>query len=391
MRRVKRLLPIALAAFLPHSGLAVTGDKAEFKKIAEDVYAFVGKRNDANAMVVVTAQGVVLVDTGNNPPETRLLQNFIKSVTTQPVRYVVITQNHGDHTGGAPLFSPPANLIVHERVAKDWAAWKPYQIKSWRKRFRERSSALKDVNPIDTVLSFGENMTLHLGGKTIALVYVDDPYNPGDIAVWLPQSGVMHAGFVGYIDRHPDIRPDYSHGTTAGMLKQLEALAALQPKVMVPAHGPPGDAKDLHALTDYLLSARQKVRTMMAKGLPLAAIVKDFHMNEYKGWDRENHFEWLAETVHRELRGEGPQIVAISEKEAKGTIAHVEDEGRRLLVRPPSGRDLRLRITADTDIDGAATDRSQLKAGMKLTAKYQVPEGFNSPLGYDVTEMVVER
>ena len=114
-------------------------------------------------------------------------------------------------------------------------------------------------------------------------------------------------------------------------------------------------------------------------------------MNEYKGWDRENHFEWLAETVHRELRGEGPQIVAISEKDAKGTIAHVEDEGRRLLVRPPSGRDLRLRITADTDIDGAATDRSQLKAGMKLTAKYQVPEGFNSPLGYDVTEMVVEQ
>jgi len=83
---MKRLLPIALAAFLAHSGLAVTGDKAEFKKIADDVYAFVGKRNDANAMVVVTAQGVVLVDTGNNPPETRLLQNFIKSVTSQPVR-----------------------------------------------------------------------------------------------------------------------------------------------------------------------------------------------------------------------------------------------------------------------------------------------------------------
>ncbi len=52
---------------------------------------------------------------------------------------------------------------------------------------------------------------------------------------------------------------------------------------------------------------------------------------------------------------------------------------------------LRLRITADTDIDGAASGRSQLKAGMKLTAKYQVPEGFNSALGYDVTEMLVEQ
>ncbi len=364
---------------------------AEFRKLAEDVYAFVGKRNDANAMVVVTAQGVVLVDTGNNPPETRILQNFIRSVTHQPVRYVVITQNHGDHTGGTPLFAPPANVIVHERVAKDWASWRPYQIKSWRKRFRERSGALEGVNPIDTILSFKESMTLHLGGKTIELIYVDDPYNPGDIAVWLPQSGVMHAGFVGYIGRHPDIRPDYSHGTTAGMLKQLEVLSALQPRVMVPAHGPPGDAKDLHALTDYLLSARKKVRAMMAGGLSLAAITKDFHMNEYKDWDRENHFEWLAETLHRELRGEGPQIVAILEKEAIGTIVRVEDEGRRLVVKPPSGRDLRLRITADTDIDGAASDRSQLKAGMKLTAKYQVPEGFNSALGYDVTEMLVEQ
>jgi len=388
---MKRLLPIALAAFLPHSGFAVTGDKAEFKKIAEDVYAFVGKRNDANALVVVTAQGVVLVDTGNNPPETRLLRNFIASVTSQPVRYVVITQNHGDHTGGTPLFAPPANVIVHERVAKDWASWRSYQIKSWRKRFRERSGALADVNPIDTVLSFREGMTLHLGGKTIELIYVDDPYNPGDIAVWLPQSGVMHAGFVGYIDRHPDIRPDYSHGITAGMLKQLEVLSALQPKVMVPAHGPLGGAKDLHALTDYLLSARKKVRAMMAKGLPLEAIIKDFHMNEYRGWDRENHFEWLAETLHRELRGEGPQIVAISDKEVKGTIVQVEDEGRRLVVKPQSGGDLRLRITADTDIDGAANDRSQLKAGMKLTAKYQVPEGFNAALGYDVTEILVEQ
>ncbi len=383
------LLPISLAALLPHAALAVTGDKAEFKKIADDVYAFVGKRNDANALVVVTTQGVVLVDTGNNPPETRLLLDFIKSVTNQPVRYVVITQNHGDHTAGTPLFSPPANVIVHERVAKDWVSWKPYQIKSWRKRFRERSGALKDVNPIDTVLSFKEHMTLHLGGKTIALIYVDDPYNPGDIAVWLPQSGVMHAGFVGYIGRHPDIRPDYSHGTTAGMLKQLEVLSALQPKVMVPAHGPLGDVKNLHALADYLLLARRKVRAMMARGLSLEAIIKNFHMNEYEGWDREDHFEWLAETLHRELMGEGPQIVAISDKEVKGTIAHVEDEGRRLVVKPESGQDLRLRITADTDIDGAATDRSQLKAGMKLTAKYQVPEGFSSPLGYDVTEMLV--
>ncbi len=390
MNVVKVLLLAVLAAGVAQPARAITGDKAEFKQIADDVYAFVGKLNDANALVVVTAQGVVVVDTGNNPPETRILQNFIRSVTAQPVRYVIISQNHGDHTGGAPLFSPPANVIVHDRVAKDWASWKPYQIKAWRKRFRERTDALEDVNPIDTVLSFNEKMTLRLGGKIIELIYVDDPYNPGDIAVWLPQSGVMHAGFVGYIDRHPDIRPDYSHGTTWGMLKQLEVLSPLKPKIMIPAHGPLGDVRDLHALTDYLLLARQKVRTMMAQGLPLEAIMKQFHMREYKGWDRENHFEWLAETLHRELGGEGPQIAEIVEQRVKGTILQLEEEGRRLVVKPETGANVRLRVAGDTDFEGAAADRSQLKVGMKVSALYQVPQGFNAALGYDVLEMVVE-
>jgi cyclase len=386
-----RLLLVCASSLLVAPAHAVTGEKPEFQKVADDVYAFVGKRNDANALVVVTTQGVVLVDTGNSPPETRVLQNFIQSVTAQPVRYVIISQNHGDHNGGTPLFAPPANVIVHDRVAKDWASWKPYQIKSWRKRFRERADAMKDVNPIDTVLSFSDRMTLKLGGKTIELIYVDDPYNPGDIAIWLPESGVMHAGFVGYLDRHPDIRPDYSHGTTMGMLKQLEVLSALKPKVMIPAHGPLADVKDLHALTDYLLLARQKVRTMMAKGMPLAAIVKDFNMSEYRGWDRENHFEWLAETLHRELQGEGPQIVPLVDHRVQGAIMEIAEEGRRLTVKPDSGQDVRLRVTSDTDIEGAATDRSQLKVGMKVDASYQVPQGFNAALGFDVMEMNVSQ
>lgn len=367
---------------------AMTGDKAEFTQVGDGVYAFVGKRNDANALVVATAQGVVVVDTGNNPPETRLLQQFIRSVTKEPVRYVAITQNHGDHTGGTPLFAPPATVIVHDRVARDWATWKGHQIKSWRKRFAERADAMQNVHPLDNVVSFSDRMSLKLGGKTIELLYVDDPHNPGDIAVWLPDSGVMHAGFVGYITRHPDIRPDYSHGTTWGMLRQLDVFSALKPRVMVPAHGPLGDVKDLHALTDYLLSARKKVQVMLQQGLPLPAIVKQFHMNEYKGWDRESHYPWIAETLFRELQGMGPQIVPLVEQRLAGTIVQVGQEGRRLTVRTDAGQDMRLRITSDTDIEGA-TDRSQLKTGMKAAALYVVPQGANAALGFDVYELRV--
>ena len=117
--RCSRLFISFILLFASLGAYAMTGDKAEFQKLADDVYAFVGKLNDANAIAIVTTQGVVVVDTGNNPPETRTLQKFVQSVTTQPVRYVVITQNHGDHTGGTPLFSPPATVIVQDKVAKD--------------------------------------------------------------------------------------------------------------------------------------------------------------------------------------------------------------------------------------------------------------------------------
>jgi cyclase len=368
---------------------AITGEQAELKKIADGVYAFIGKRNDANAMVIVTSAGVVLVDTGNNPPETRILQKLVQSVTAEPVRYIVVSQNHGDHVGGVPLFSPPANVITHRRVFGEWAKWKPFQIKAWRKRFAERSAALADVNPTDTMLTFDDHMTLHLGGKTIELIYVDDRYNPGDVAVWLPDSGVLHAAFVGYITRHPDIRPDYSHRTTSGMLKQLDALIALKPRVVVPAHGPLGDVSDLQALTDYLLSARQKVRSMMGRGLPLAEIEKQFNMSEYQGWDRDSHFPWMAETIYRELEGEGPQIVAMAEHTVKATISKLAEEGRFLTVKAESGEEVRLRISTETNFEGIA-DRSRLRPGMKVTALYQVPQGANAALGYDVEELDVE-
>ena len=374
---------LALVFVLVGDAHAITPEKPEFKKLADDVYAYVGKLNDANAMVVVTSQGVVVIDTGNNQPETRNILKHIQGVTKQPVRYVVITQNHGDHIGGTPLFSPPATVILHERVAKDWSSWKSYQVNTWRKRFPERTEAMKDFHPMDAAVTFNDRMTLRLGGKVIELLYVDDPYNPGDIAVWLPQSGVLHGGFAAYKERHPDIRPDYSHGTTVGMLKQLEALIALKPKVVVPAHGPVMNVGDLQVMIDYLLLARQRVRGMMEKGMPLEAIRKQFHMNEYKDWDRTAHFPLMAATIHRELRGEGPEITPTVEKTVRGRIEKIAEEGRYLTVTSDAGQTLNLRISNASDIEGVP-DRSHLKVGMNFTALYEEQQARN-----DVIEMTI--
>ena len=239
---------------------AMTGDRPELRALAKDIYAYVGKRNEANAMAIVTSQGVVVVDTGNSPAETRNFAREISTVTSQPVRFVIVTQNHGDHLGGAPFFVPGATLIVHQKVADAMAAMKPYQIKAWRTRFPERAAQLLATTPLTQVTSFSDRLTLRLGDQRIELFHVVDAFNDGDIAVWLPDSKILHAGFVGYKDRHPDLRPDFSHGTSAGMLKQLEAMIALKPAMVVPGHGPIAETHDLITEVDYVLSARAKVR-----------------------------------------------------------------------------------------------------------------------------------
>ena len=388
MRRTFAALALAATVGAAQSADAITASRPEFRKLADDVYVYVGKLNDANAMVIVTSEGVVLVDTGNNTTDTREILRDIRSVTTAPVRYVVVTQNHTDHSGGAPLFSPPATVIVHERVVKQWAAMKPYQIAAWRKRFFERIDALKNASPLDNIRSFADRMTLRLGGKEIQLIYVDDIYNPGDVAVWLPKEGVLHASMAGYKDRHPDIRPDYSHGTTAGILKQLRAYIALEPKIVVPAHGPIGGAEELTAMVDYLELARRKVRAMMDQGLKLPAIEAKFDMKEFAGWDRTEHLAWEADTIYRELQGLGPQVISVAERRVSGVVAKAVQDGRFVTVTANDGKDVLLRMTGDADVEGIA-DRTEIKAGMKISALYEVPEGIVPALGYDALEVTL--
>jgi hypothetical protein len=150
-----------------------------------------------------------------------------------------------------------------------------------------------------------------------------------------------------------------------------------------------GDITALSTLSDYLLLARQKVRTMMQQGLPLDAIERQFDMREYKDWDRGQHLSATAATIYRELKGEGPEVAPYIERTAVVRIDKIAEEDRFLTVTTEDGRQLRLRAAGDVDFEGIK-DRSELKPGMKLKVTYLEPTKGEAPLGFDIIELEVE-
>ena len=111
---------------------------------------------------------------------------------------------------------------------------------------------------------------------------------------------------------------------------------------------------------------------MMKKGMPLAAIEKEFQMKAFSEWDRTEHLPWIAATIHRELQGLGPQIITVTERRLNGVVSSAVQDGRFVTVTTGDGTQVRLRVTGDTVFEGIA-DRTEMKPGMKVSACTRCP------------------
>src|SRR5438477_5401791 len=80
----------------------------QVKKLADGVYVYAGSNFASNSGIILTQDGVVVVDTGQNPIESRKIMEAVRKLTSMPVRFVLDTEPHADHTTGHFVFSPPA-------------------------------------------------------------------------------------------------------------------------------------------------------------------------------------------------------------------------------------------------------------------------------------------
>src|SRR6266849_9465712 len=83
------------------------------RKIKDGIYVYAAKPQDSNVSFIQTKEGVVMIDTGQTPVDALAAMAILKKLSAQPVRFVIHTEPHDDHTNGDFVFSPPAVVVAH--------------------------------------------------------------------------------------------------------------------------------------------------------------------------------------------------------------------------------------------------------------------------------------
>jgi glyoxylase-like metal-dependent hydrolase (beta-lactamase superfamily II) len=221
-----------------------------------------------NVAVSTGRDGTLLVD-DQFAPLTEKLRSAVAALSPDPIRFVLNTHWHGDHTGGNENFGRGgAVILAHDRV----------RARLTTEQFMA-GGGLRRVPPAPRaawpIVTFQGGVLLHLNGLTIEVTHVQRAHTDGDSIVRFVEADVLHLGDVFFSGVYPFFDAS-SGGGIDGMVEAADAaLAMTTPETrIIPGHGPLSDSADLRASREMLSTIRDRVRKMIERGLDRAAVVR---------------------------------------------------------------------------------------------------------------------
>lgn len=205
------------------------------QKISENVYVETGWQG-CNPGFVTTSEGVVMIDTPQNPSDAKKLKDEIAS--KGEVHYIINTEYHGDHVSNNHLFS--GSLISHQKT---------------RDALKGQNFRLPDI-------TFSHQMQLHLGDHTFELLHLPG-HTAGEIAVYVPQERVVFTGDNIFYK----VQTFLQEALPFEWLESLEKIDKLEANILVPGHGEVCDKNYIKEQSAFILEWIDAVKNAISDGL----------------------------------------------------------------------------------------------------------------------------
>jgi len=255
------------------------------KTIRDGIYVYAVDEENSNVTIIRTEQGIVLVDTGQSIGDSRAVMDIVKKLTPQPVRLIIHTEPHGDHTVGDFVFSPPAMVIA--------AAGATELIKQ---NNGPADPAYRKVLPH---IEYQNKMTLNMGDRTFELFFQKNVHSGADTGIWLPKERLLLAGATVGVKRFPNLRPFL---TIPDILAAIKTMRALNPEVVIPAHGSPGTTKIFDEMERYYALLLERVGKMANEGKTLEQVKAEIRMPEFDDWAAKDRFPTNVDAAWRAVK-----------------------------------------------------------------------------------------
>jgi cyclase len=187
----------------------------------------------------------------------------VKKLTDKPIRFLINTETHNDHTTGHFVFSPPAVIINHEGATEGMKkAFDPKRIEKLAAASPEMAEAVKNYKLITPHIEYRNKMTLNMGDRTLELLYLKNVHSEADTAIWLPNERVLFAASAANVRRILNLRP---HVTIPEILASYRLMKSLNPEVVIPGHGPVSTTRIFDEYEEFYSLLLRRVSDMAAQ------------------------------------------------------------------------------------------------------------------------------
>jgi glyoxylase-like metal-dependent hydrolase (beta-lactamase superfamily II) len=266
-RTIAAIGRVLFLAIFVMCGPAGASAREGLAKIADGVYSYVDTKNPtpvtsfgANAGIVIGRDGVVVVDTLTSAKEAQRFIKDIRAVTDKPVKYVINTHHHLDHSlGNSEFVKLGAAVIAQDECRKE--AQGDSDIVKRALGYGFTAADLEGTTIVLPTLTFTDRMTIDLGDRIVDVIYLGPSHTRGSSVVLVPDAKVLFTGDALFTNFHPNIRD----ANMASWIQTLDKIAALDVQKIIPGHGPLSTKQDVVDMKQYLLVFDRKAKELSAK------------------------------------------------------------------------------------------------------------------------------